>query len=53
MRKRLESRSPRHMVVREIFQDNRGSFMETFRGDQFRGLKLPSEFAQSNESSLR
>ena len=43
------------MVVRvpEIFQDNRRSFMETFRGDQFRGLKLPTEFAQSNEISLR
>lgn len=38
------------VVVPEIFQDNRGFFMETFRRDQFAELGLPTEFVQDNHS---
>jgi dTDP-4-dehydrorhamnose 3,5-epimerase len=38
------------VIVPEIFQDQRGFFMETFRADQFRKLGLPTEFVQDNHS---
>jgi dTDP-4-dehydrorhamnose 3,5-epimerase len=38
------------IVVPEIFQDNRGFFIETFRRDQFQKLGLPTEFVQDNHS---
>ena len=38
------------VIVPDIFQDNRGFFMETFRRDQFASLGLPTEFAQDNHS---
>src|SRR5216684_656405 len=38
------------VVVPDIFQDNRGFFMETFRRDQFQQLGLPTEFVQDNHS---
>ena len=38
------------VVVREVFGDSRGFFMETYRADQFRGLGLPAEFVQENHS---
>jgi dTDP-4-dehydrorhamnose 3,5-epimerase len=38
------------VLVPEIFQDNRGFFMETFRVDQFQVLGLPSQFVQDNHS---
>jgi dTDP-4-dehydrorhamnose 3,5-epimerase len=38
------------VIVPEVFQDDRGFFMETFRTDQFKQLGLPSEFVQDNHS---
>jgi dTDP-4-dehydrorhamnose 3,5-epimerase len=38
------------VVVPEVFQDSRGFFMETFRGDQFKALGLPYQFVQDNHS---
>lgn len=38
------------VVVPEIFEDDRGFFMETFRADQFRQCGLPAEFVQDNHS---
>jgi dTDP-4-dehydrorhamnose 3,5-epimerase len=38
------------VVVPDIFKDDRGFFMETFREDAFRKLGLPSEFVQDNHS---
>jgi len=38
------------VVVPEVFQDNRGFFMETFREDQFKALGLPYHFVQDNHS---
>jgi len=38
------------VIVPEVFEDERGFFMEVFRADQFRALKLPSEFVQDNHS---
>jgi dTDP-4-dehydrorhamnose 3,5-epimerase len=34
----------------EVFQDERGFFMETYRKDQFLELGLPTEFVQDNHS---
>ncbi|MBA2423495.1 MAG: dTDP-4-dehydrorhamnose 3,5-epimerase [Chitinophagales bacterium] len=34
----------------EVFKDERGFFMETFRIDQFQGMGLPTEFVQHNHS---
>jgi dTDP-4-dehydrorhamnose 3,5-epimerase len=34
----------------EVFQDDRGFFLEAFRADQFRELELPHEFVQENHS---
>ena len=49
---RVESRHLGEIVVLvpEIFQDNRGFFMETFREDQFKALGLPFQFVQDNQS---
>jgi len=49
---RTESRHLGEIValVPEIFQDSRGFFMETFREDQFKALRLPSHFVQDNHS---
>ena len=38
------------VIVPDIFQDDRGFFMETFRADQFAALGLPTEFVQDNHS---
>ena len=38
------------VVVPEVFEDQRGFFMEVFRADQFRELGLPTEFVQDNHS---
>jgi dTDP-4-dehydrorhamnose 3,5-epimerase len=38
------------VVVPDIFKDDRGFFMETFREDAFKKLGLPSEFVQDNHS---
>jgi len=34
----------------EVFQDDRGFFMEVFRNDQFKELGLPDQFVQLNHS---
>ena len=34
----------------EVFQDDRGFFLEAFRKDQFLDLGLPGEFVQDNHS---
>ena len=49
---RVESRHLQDVVVivPDIFQDNRGFFMETFRCDQFEKLGLPTNFVQDNQS---
>lgn len=38
------------VVVPDVFGDERGFFMETFRADQFKALGLPTEFVQDNHS---
>lgn len=38
------------VVVPEVFEDERGFFLEAFRADQFAELELPSEFVQDNHS---
>ncbi len=38
------------VIVPEVFQDDRGFFMETFKKDQFEMLGLPTEFVQDNHS---
>ena len=38
------------VLVPEIFQDSRGFFMETFREDHFKALRLPYHFVQDNHS---
>jgi dTDP-4-dehydrorhamnose 3,5-epimerase len=38
------------VIVPEIFQDDRGFFMETFRADQFEKLGLPTTYVQDNHS---
>jgi dTDP-4-dehydrorhamnose 3,5-epimerase len=38
------------VIVPEVFEDQRGFFMETYRADHFRALGLPAEFAQDNHS---
>jgi len=50
---RIESRHLGGEVVvlaPDVFADQRGFFMETFRADQFRALGLPHEFPQDNQS---
>jgi|HubBroStandDraft_2_1064218.scaffolds.fasta_scaffold53240_2 dTDP-4-dehydrorhamnose 3,5-epimerase len=52
MRLTVESRSLGDVVVLvpEIFQDDRGFFLESFRADQFQALGLPTQFVQDNHS---
>lgn len=52
MQIKVESRSLNGVVVvvPEIFQDERGFFIEAFRTDQFKALGLPTEFVQDNHS---
>lgn len=38
------------VIVPEVFEDDRGFFMETFRADQFRMIGLPTDFLQDNHS---
>jgi len=38
------------IIAPEVFEDERGFFMETFRVDQFETLGLPSKFVQDNHS---
>jgi dTDP-4-dehydrorhamnose 3,5-epimerase len=38
------------VVVPEVYEDERGFFMEVFRADQFKALGLPHEFVQDNHS---
>jgi len=38
------------VVVPDVFEDERGIFMETFRADLFKELGLPYEFVQDNYS---
>lgn len=41
------------VLVPEVFEDQRGFFMETFRADQFREFGLPSDFVQDNHSGSK
>jgi len=52
MQLRIESRHLNGIavVVPEVFEDERGFFMEVFRADQFQELGLPGEFVQDNHS---
>ncbi|MGD1078791.1 MAG: dTDP-4-dehydrorhamnose 3,5-epimerase [Candidatus Sulfotelmatobacter sp.] len=49
---KIESRYLHDIVVLvpDVFQDNRGFFMETFRADQFKAYGLPDRFVQDNHS---
>ena len=49
---RIESRHLGEVVVivPDLYEDNRGWFMESFRGDKFKDLGLPYEFVQDNHS---
>jgi dTDP-4-dehydrorhamnose 3,5-epimerase len=38
------------VLAPEIFQDDRGFFLEAFREDQFREMELPTKFVQDNHS---
>jgi dTDP-4-dehydrorhamnose 3,5-epimerase len=38
------------VLVPEIFGDERGFFMETYRSDQFQAVGLPTSFVQDNHS---
>jgi dTDP-4-dehydrorhamnose 3,5-epimerase len=38
------------VIVPEVFEDERGFFMEVYRADQFKELGLPHEFVQDNHS---
>lgn len=38
------------VIVPEVFEDERGFFMETFREDQFARLGFPTRFVQDNHS---
>lgn len=52
MQIRIESRHLGEVVVLapEVFEDERGFFLEVFRADQFKALGLPHEFVQDNHS---
>jgi dTDP-4-dehydrorhamnose 3,5-epimerase len=41
------------VLVPQVFEDERGYFMETFRADSFKDLGLPSSFVQENHSYSR
>ena len=38
------------VLVPEVFQDDRGFFLEVFRADKFRELGLPTDYVQDNHS---
>ena len=38
------------VIAPEVFEDERGFFMEVFRSDQFKPLGLPDRFVQDNHS---
>lgn len=52
MKLQIESKYLNGVVViaPEVFQDDRGFFLEAFRKDQFTELGLPAEFVQDNHS---
>ena len=52
MKIEIESRHLGEIVVLkpEVFEDERGFFLEAFRTDQFKALGLPTEFVQDNHS---
>ena len=52
MQLRIDSKHLNGIVVLapEVFQDDRGFFMETYRTDQFKELGLPTGFVQDNHS---
>src|SRR5689334_24422978 len=49
---KIESRHLSEIVVLtpQVFQDERGYFMEMFRADSFKELGLPQNFVQENQS---
>lgn len=49
---RIESRHLGDVTVlaSEVFEDDRGFFMEVYRADQYKALGLPTEFVQDNHS---
>lgn len=49
---RIESRHLGDVTVlaSEVFEDERGFFMEVYRADQYKALGLPTEFVQDNHS---
>jgi dTDP-4-dehydrorhamnose 3,5-epimerase len=49
---KIESRSLGDVVVvvPDVFRDERGFFMETFRADQFKAHGLPTQYVQDNHS---
>lgn len=55
MELRIESRHLEEIVVLapQVFEDERGFFLEAFRADQFRALGLPYEFVQDNHSGSK
>ncbi len=52
MQVRIESRHFNDVCVlgSDVFEDDRGFFMEVYREDQFRDLGLPTNFGQDNHS---
>ena len=52
MQIRMESRHLGDVAVlaSEVFEDERGFFMEVYRADQYKALGLPTEFVQDNHS---
>jgi dTDP-4-dehydrorhamnose 3,5-epimerase len=52
MKLQIESKHLNGVVViaPEVFQDDRGFFLEAYRKDQFAELGLPTEFVQDNHS---
>ncbi len=52
MQIRIESRHLGDVAVlaHEVFEDERGFFMEVYRADQYKALGLPIEFVQDNHS---
>ena len=52
MKIEIESRHLGDIVVikPEVFEDERGFFLEAFRADQFKVLGMPTEFVQDNHS---
>jgi len=41
------------VIAPEVFEDDRGFFIETFRSDQFKELGLPDRFVQDNHSKSK